>query len=70
MVSELKSGSAEYGRIWQVMRPSAVTAYKVFNYLINYKIGTRAIKLPIGKINVFSKLINSIKHKLWCRIIV
>ena len=25
MVSELKSGSAEYGRIWQVMRPSAVT---------------------------------------------
>ena len=30
MVSELKSGSAEYSRIWQVTRPSAVIGIELF----------------------------------------
>ena len=31
MVSELKLGSVEYGRIWQVMGPNAVTIADVVN---------------------------------------
>lgn len=45
-------------------------AYKAFNHLINYKVGTRGIKLPINKLNILSKVYNSIKSRLGCRIII
>jgi len=40
------------------------TAYKALNRLVDRKVNTRAIELPIGKTNIFSKLINSIKYRL------
>jgi len=45
-------------------------AYKAFNRLVNGEVRARAVELPIGKLNVFSKLINSIKCRSWCRIVV
>ena len=44
-------------------------AYKVFNYFINYKVGTKAIKLFISKLKVFSKFSNLIKYSLRRRIV-
>ena len=39
-------------------------AYKAFNHFINCKVGSRAIELPVGKTNIFSKYINSIECRL------
>ena len=39
-------------------------AYKIFNYLINYKVGIKVIKLSINKLKVFKKVSNSIKYSL------
>jgi len=33
-------------------------------------VGARPIELPVSKPNVFSKLINSIECRLWCRIVI
>ena len=38
-------------------------AYKALDRLINSKVGTRYIELPISKPDVFRKLLNSIKRR-------
>jgi len=45
-------------------------AHKALDCLVDRKVGARAVELPAGKTNMFSKLINSIKRRLWCRIVV
>ena len=45
-------------------------AYKAFNHFINCKVRTKAIEPPLSKINVFNKLINFIKRRLWYKIII
>ena len=44
-------------------------AYKAFNYFINCKVGARAIKLPVSKLEVLIKFSNSIKYSLRYRIV-
>ena len=46
------------------------TAYKAFNRLINCKVGTGGIELPISKPNILSKVCNLIKSRLGYRIVV
>jgi hypothetical protein len=41
----------------------------VFNYFINYKLGTRGIKPPISKPDIFSKGYNFIKSRSRYRIV-
>ena len=37
-------------------------AHKALNCLINGKVGTRCIELPISKLDILNKLINLVKH--------
>jgi hypothetical protein len=39
-------------------------AYKVLNYLIYSKVGFKIIKLFINKLNILTKLLNSVKYRL------
>ena len=38
-------------------------AYKALDCLVNSKVDTRYIELPISKLDIFGKLFNSIKYR-------
>ena len=44
-------------------------ARKAFNYFVNRKVGARAVKLPVSKLEVLSEFSNLIKYNLRCRIV-
>ena len=45
-------------------------ANEAFNRLINSEVRTKAVELPVGKPNVFNKLINLVKYILWYKIVI